>query len=198
MYLFTLAFSLLALCMLVWLTVVVINDARVTKELILASDALLLMGSACMILIFVKHYESYIAPLLALLGSVLLGIRAVSRPPTAYVHDGLLYFNLNTSMKALIVGGFLLFWLPGVMNVASYISQDISLRGGQNLVPMLFTFTILSTALFVSARRSWVIIVLFVVITILFGVMAAINVTISKIHRELSVGIPKQGVSDGG
>lgn len=181
--LFTSAFGLLAAAMLVWAFTIIFNSPQSTKELILASDTLLVLATGCMILLLFSRTEVWLTALLGLAGSLLIGLRAFAYTPTAFVHNGLLYFNLSSSVRAVIVGSFLLFWLPAVVTVASYTAKDKSLPGIQNILSISFMALIVVTALFVAAHRSIAIIGLFVIIAALFLAMTVVNVIILKLHK---------------
>jgi hypothetical protein len=182
--LFTSAFGLLAIAMLVWALAIIFNNPQSTKELILASDGLLIFATGCMIQLLVGRGEIWLTALLGLVGSLLIGLRAYAYTPAAFVHDGLLYFNLSTSVRAVIIGAFLLFWLPAVIMVASYAAKDKSLPGIQNILSVSFMALIVVTALFVAARRSYVIISLFAIIAALFSAMTLVNIIILKLHKS--------------
>jgi len=182
--LFSSAFGLLAMAMLVWAFAIICNNPASTKELILASDSLLIFATGCMIQLLLNRSEVWLTALLGLAGSLLLGLRAYDYVPTAFVHDGLLYFNLSTSVRAIIIGAFLLFWLPAVVTVASYAAKDKSLPGIQNILSVSFMALIVVTALFVAARRSYIIISLFAIIAALFLAMTLVNIIILKLHKS--------------
>jgi hypothetical protein len=183
--LFTSAFGLLAAAMLVWAFTIIVNKPQSTKELILASDSLLILGTGCMIQLLFNHSEVWLSALLGIAGSLLIGLRAFAYPPTAFVHAGLLYFNLSSTIRDLLVGSFLLFWLPAVITVSSYMSKDKSLPGFQGILSVLFMSLIAVSALFLSARRSYAIISLFALIAALFLVMTVVNVVILKLHKSI-------------
>lgn len=185
--LFTTAFGLFAIIMLLWALAVASKNPMTTREVMLATDALLLLATGCMLLSLFESTEIWMLLLIAVCASLALGLRAFRYTPAAEVRDGLLYFNLTHGLRLVILGGFLAVWVPASANIARYFRQDRLLKGLQPLLFTAFITLVLAGALFLAARRSTVIIWLYTAIAFLFLAMAAANLLILKM-RHMATG----------
>lgn len=183
---FKLAFGLLAAAMLVWAVVVLRNDTLVTKELMLAADALLLAATICMVVVATGPLPIYLYTLFGVASALLLGYRAYMETSAAYVQDGLLYFNLEGASRFVVVGIFALIWLPAAMFFASKIARsDPLLRRRQLTLQLYFVALVAVFGVFAKARRPEAIIWLFVMIVALFLVMASFNLALVGAHKKV-------------
>jgi len=183
--LFSLSFGLLATAMLLWaLTIGYQQSTSTITSLLLASDILLITGTVLMALILVGTSSILSIIGLATVGALLASLRALHYPPTGYVKDGLLYFNLTNDVKTVIMLAFGLVWLPAVIVIARQAARDGVFKGLERALISCFIALVLLSALFMTARRSAVIISLFIVIAVIFAGMGAINLMIIQFHAS--------------
>ncbi len=180
--LFCTAFGLLSASLLLWATALLMHQDVATRMLMIATDCLLVLATGSMALVLLDRPSIPLQVGLGVAGSMAIMLRAVAYPSTAYIRDGLLFFDLTQPVRLVIIGMFLICWLPAVIVVASYIANTPRLRSLQNLFTALFILLIAVTALFVSAQRQTVIIGLFVGITTLFVSMTCINILVLRIR----------------
>ncbi len=177
---FNIAFALLALAMAVWGLVVALDDATMTRNLMLMSDVLLLVSTACMVIVVVRKFSTLFLTSLAGVVSGLVAYRAYSMPSTAYVSDGLLYFNLQGSSRLFIVGLFAFVWLPAAMIIAGQIANIRILANRRLVLQAYFILLVALLAMFSKARRSEAIIALFGAIVLVFVILLVFNLSLTK------------------
>lgn len=189
--LFNVAFGLIAIAMLFWATIVAANDAAITQRFMVASDCLIGLGSLCMFLVIFRQFSALVLSLLGGVLAVFVSYRAYVQVPTAYVHNGLLYFNLQGSSRLLIIGLFAIIWLPAMMLVANDVANHPAFHGKRLSLQMYFVFLVALLALFAKARRPGAIIGLFAMIVLVFVVLTVLNLTLAKIEVP-STQLPKE------
>lgn len=190
--LFVSAYILLGLASLVWAATFFVN-AEVVAPLVFASDVMLIVGTGCMLgVVFDIARPRVFAPLVVT-GASILTIRAFVMPPSAYVADGLLFFNLS-QVEALAFGlVFLSAWLPATIKIIHLALQSPRLLPFRNVVSYLFISVILMTGFFLTARRPIMIVISFASIIILFALLAGVNVALKRIEKPRK----RHGVSHG-
>lgn len=180
--LFVNAYGLLGLSALVWAATFFVTEKSVS-QLVFASDVLLVIATGCMLgVIFDITRPRVFAPLV-LAGSALLTVRAFIVPPTAYVADDLLIFNLSQA-EALVIGlTFLAAWLPATIKVVHLALNSSRLAPFRNIVSFLFMSVVLMTGFFLTARRPVMIVISFVSIILLFTVLVGLNFALKRIDK---------------
>lgn len=182
--LFCSAFAMLAVAMLLWaMAAASSSDVVILHRLLFASDVLLLTGTAAMVALLFKTTNVLGGILLTMVGAVALAFRATAYPPTGFVQNGLLYFNLNGGVRFIVLLAFVLGWLPGMVLVASEAAHDPVLEHVSSSLKASFVSLVLVSSLFLTARRSGVMITLFVLVAALFLVMSFLNWQISSAQR---------------
>lgn len=180
--LFVSAYGHLGLAALVWAATFFVAEETVSP-LVFASDVILLAATACMLgVIFDIARPRILAPLV-LAGTSILTVRAFVVPPSAYVADGLLIFNLS-QVEALVFGlVFLIAWLPATIKVVHLALRSPRLLPFRNIVSFLFISVVLMTGFFLTARRPIMIIISFASIILLFALLAGVNVVLKRIDK---------------
>jgi hypothetical protein len=187
--LFCTAFGLLAAAMVIWaLTVAESDNVMAVTRLLFCSDVLLMAGTVAMASIFTAQFNIVLTVCLSIVGSALLATRAFVYPPTGYIQNGLLYFNLTGSVRLVLLLVFVAIWLPAMVYMSFSVGRDPLLRGMGTGLTMTFVTLVFATALFLAARRSQVIIALFICIALLFIIVAVINILILYAHRKEQTG----------
>ena len=180
--LFTAAYGLLGLTAVVWATTFLVVEGAV-PALVFTSDIMLVVATACILGVVLDIAKPTVYMPLILVGSGLLTARAFAFPPTAYVADGLLFFNLS-QLQALVIGLiFLIAWLPATIKVAYLALRSPRLLPFRNLVSFLFTSVVLMTGFFLAARRPIMIVVTFVSIILLFAILTGVNIALDRIDK---------------
>lgn len=182
--LFVTSFALFAVAMGVWAVAALPSLSADIRPLLFATDVLLLTATACMSFILLGGVRIYSATLFATLAAVLLAHRMSQYPPTGYVADGLLYFNLDGIVRTILVIAFALIWLPAMYKVANILALDRVLAPLGRVLTLCFILLTLVSATFLGARRPSVIIGLFLMITVLFAAMTVMNALLVKVHNS--------------
>lgn len=185
--LFVTAFLLFALAMAIWGLSVAQPDAYSIRPFLFAGDTLLVLATACMAFVLLGGMRIMTGVIAGLLAALLLANRMSSYPPTGYVENGLLHFNLTGGVRTVFLLAFVLIWLPAMLSVAAGLSRDRVFAGLSNVLTSCFILLVLVSALFVSARRPSMIIGQFTLIAVLFLAMTAVNILLIKLHNELVV-----------
>lgn len=180
--LFVSAYGLLGLAALVWAATFFVAK-EIVSPLVFASDIILVAATGCMLgIIFDIARPRILAPLV-LAGTSILTVRAFVVPPSAYVADGLLFFNLSQA-EALVFGlVFLIVWLPATIKVVHLALQSPRLLPFRNVVSFLFISVVLMTGFFLTARRPVMIIISFVSIILLFALLVGVNILLKRIDK---------------
>ncbi|MCA9325759.1 hypothetical protein KDA23_06925 [Candidatus Saccharibacteria bacterium] len=180
---FCFAFTLMAVSMLLWAMITIVADPVVTQNFMLATDVLLLLGTAAMIMVATGRPTMLQATLLAGVVALTVSYRAYLQPPTAYVQDGLLFFNLLGASRLVIVGIFAFIWLPVAMYFASQIAQSNPIMRTRTWTFQIYFVALAAVfGMFAKAQRSAAIIALFIIMIALFGLLALFNVTLTKMQ----------------
>jgi len=182
--LFCSAFGMLAVAMVVWAFAATDYSDQTISTLLFASDALLISATICMALTLVKSASPLFYVAGAAIGSLLLALRFEYYPPTGFVRDGLLHFNLHGGVRTILIGLFVFVWLMAMIRVAQQITRNATLAPLRSALIINFAAIVAAVALFLSARRSSIIISLFIVIVGLFLTLSAINVLLQRIPRS--------------
>lgn len=180
--LFTAAYGLLGLAAVIWSTTFLVPEGAVSA-LVFASDIVLIVASGCILGVVLDITKLQILIPVTLAGASLLTVRAFVFPPTAYVADGLLIFNLSQA-QALVVGLiFLIAWLPATIKVVYLALRSPSLLPFRNVVSFLFISVVLMTGFFLTARRPVMIIISFASIILLFAILVGTNIVLKRIDK---------------
>lgn len=180
--LFVSAYGLLGLAALVWATTFFVSE-EVVSQLVFMSDAILIAATGCMLGIIFDITRPRILVPLVLAGAGILMVRAFVVPPTAYVADGLLIFNLS-QMEALVFGlVFLIAWLPATIKFVHLALRSPRLLPFRNVVSFLFISVVLMTGFFLTARRPIMIIISFASIILLFAILVGTNAVLKRIDE---------------
>lgn len=185
-YSFALAYTLLAIAMLFWMVAVASGGGSSLPGFILASDVVLIGATLAMINVKYDLLAQWWLLALLIAGAALLtALRAYIYPPTAFVSDGLLYFNLPPVVLAVFLTTFTLIWLPASAQVVRQVMSLDGLRWLQNLTAHVFTAIIIVTGLFLSARRPVMVILLFIVLVSMFAGLLAFNLWLQREYRHI-------------
>lgn len=180
--LFVSAYGLLGLAALVWATTFLVAEEAVSP-LVFASDAILVAATGCMLGIIFNIARPRILLPLVLAGAGILTVRAFVVPPTAYVADDLLIFNLSQT-EALMFGlVFLIAWLPATIKIVHLALRSPRLLPFRGVVSFLFISVVLMTGFFLTARRPIMIIISFASIILLFAILVGTNVVLKRIDK---------------
>lgn len=182
-HLFTTAFSILALVMVVCGLAVMPNLDSDIRPFILAVDVMLLAATACLLGILLDLRSPILLSMLAAIMGLIIAARVFLFPTEAYVEDGILYFNLTgvarTALTAIILG----VWLPATIVVARRAARTVAVAGLGNVLASAYFLLAAITAIFFATARREVIIATFVVLTITFIGLSAINVQVSRLGK---------------
>lgn len=183
---FAVAFCLLAAAMALWALAVAANDPLVTARMMLAADSLVIAGTAAMIMVVIGRTSLAAIALIGLIGALLLSYRVYVEPSTAYVQQGLLFFNLEGNSRLVVVGIFALVWLPIAMYFAGQAARDPLLAKRRLSFQLYFVALVAVFGIFVKARRPAAIIGLFVIIIVLFLAAILFNLALQAAQRKVS------------
>ncbi|MDB5166514.1 MAG: hypothetical protein JWM37_586 [Candidatus Saccharibacteria bacterium] len=179
-YHFSLALYLLAAAMVLWGVTVAVNDPSVTDMLFIATD--ILMATATLVLIRTVFYGGrLVITVLATFVAVLVAYRATTVPTTAFIEDGLLHFNLQDGLRTTLLGTLLLVWLPIMLTLARRFGAVSRFEWVTPVLTLQYSLLVFATAMFMSARRPWVIVSLFGMMIVLFVVATVFNRSLSQI-----------------
>ena len=180
--LFVSAYGLLGVNALVWAATFVVPEAAVSP-LVFASDVVLIAATGCMLGVIFDIARPRIFALLVLAGTSILTVRAFVVPPSAYIADGLLIFNLSR-VEALVFGlVFVIAWLPATVKVVHLALRSPRLLPFSGIVSFLFMSVVLMTGFFLTARRPIMIVISFVSIVLLFAFLAGFNSMLKRINK---------------
>lgn len=179
--LFAGAYGLLGLSAIIWASTFLLPENAVSP-LVFASDAMLVTATGCMLGIIFDIARPRIFAPFVLAGAGILTLRAFVVPPSAYVADGLLIFNLSQA-EALVFGlVFLAAWLPATIKIVHLALHSSRLLPLRNVMSFVFISVVLMTGFFLTARRPIMIIVSFVSIIMLFALLTGFNVMLKRLH----------------
>lgn len=186
---FVSAFCLLAAAMVLWAIIAANNDPSMTAQLMVAADVLVLVASAAMVLVAVGRLVPLIIIPLGLIVALAVSYRVFNEPSTAYVQNGLLFFDLQDTMRLFVVGIFAFVWLPVAMYFAALVAHDPLLAKQRLTFQLYFVALVAVFGVFAKARREGAIIGLFAVMTALFIIMTVFNVVLARAHARLGKGV---------
>jgi hypothetical protein len=180
--LFVSGYGFLGLASVIWAATFFVGEQTVS-QLVFTSDVLLVAATGCMLGIFFDIARPRILAPLVLAGAGILTVRAFVVPPSAYVADDLLIFNLS-QVEALVFGlVFLIAWLPATIKVVHLALRSPRLLPFSNVVSFIFISVVLMTGFFLTARRPIMIISSFASIILLFTLLAGMNVALKRIDK---------------
>lgn len=180
--LFVSAYGLLGMAALVWAATFVVPEAAVSP-LVFASDVVLIAATGCMLGVIFDIARPRIFAPLVLAGAGILTVRAFVVPPSAYIADGLLIFNLSR-VEALVFGlVFLIAWLPATIKVVHLALRSPRLLPFSGIVSFLFISVVLMTGFFLTAIRPIMIIISFASIVVLFALLIGFNSMLKRIDK---------------
>ncbi len=178
---FVSSFSLLAAASLCWAATFFVNNQAI-QTLVLVADGLLLVATGCMISVMTNGLKPLILTSISMAGSALLVVRSTLIESTAYVSDGILFFDLSRTLAVGIGLGFLLVWLPAITKVVSIQTTQPKLSSLRMPMLFLFTSTILMTSFFLSAQRPVMIVATFMSVIVLFALLLLVNSLFAKLN----------------
>lgn len=181
--LFVTAYGLLAIAALIWATTFVVEPQSVSA-LVYTADIILVMATGAMLGVLIDIGRPQIFALLTLAAAGLLAVRAFVLPSTAYVADGLLFFDLAPEESLVIGLLFLAIWLPATIKIVYLALRSQRLIPLRNVVSFIFVSTVLMTGFFLAARRPEMIVVTFTSIVILFAILVAVNMLLKRIESN--------------
>lgn len=178
---FVMGFTLLAASAAMWAATFLVNIDLV-QVLIFISNGLLLAATGCMLGVLFDVTRPWLFLTLTLLVSGVLATRAFLLPSSAYIADGLLFFNLTQTVSTIIGLIFLVIWLPAIIKIITLVTHGPGLSTYRAPVLFLFMATVLMTSFFLSAQRPIMIIVTFASIVLLFTMLLLVNVLFARIE----------------
>ena len=146
------------------------------------ADALLIFATCCAAYAWHPTSHQGVAVGVGVLIAAMLAARAFVEPPTAYLGDGILYFNTEGVSRMVLLGTIALIWLPAVLAVISRIVAPLQLGLTGTLLKYNYALLVMMTVVFFAARQSRVIVISFAAMIALFFMMAGINYYIGHLR----------------
>lgn len=177
------AFYIMAISCAVWATAV-LYDIFV-PQLVFMSDVLLLAATVCMLSILVPVMRSpALVILVSFVATGLITLRAWAYPPTAFVSENLLHFNLPRGPMIVIGAFFLAIWLPAGVKMINALGLPEKARRVRYALVSAYVTTMLMVAYFLSAVRPVMIVLTFASVAVLLLIMTIENIMLSKMTKH--------------
>lgn len=161
---FGFGYAFVAVAFLMWglLSVAGAADGTFAKS-VLVGDALLFLASICVASVLcTKRWRAIFYIVGAVLTAVFILVRAKQYYPVPSLQDGILFFNTQRPVAILLSAIVVFAWLPACMKVARLLTAKSGLLQYYSLYVAVYAITIISTALFIQAKRRTIVIESFV------------------------------------
>jgi hypothetical protein len=182
---FSHAYYMLSLAFLLWAVAAAINKPRLLEFSVYMGDALILLGSIFMMYLAVMHNKDK-RPLYAAvyLFIVLFALRAIFYIPKPQIVNGVLLFNTQLPVAAVLTGIFCLIWFPNNLRVSKQVTTIMKQKSIGSLYGALHGATTFSAIIFLSARRSFVVVSSFTILSLCILLLIFSNILVSKVMEK--------------
>lgn len=182
---FAYAYYSLGLALLVWGIASAINDQKLLEQSVIIGNCLILLGTLFMIDVWVKaKNRSLVWGLGAIVAAALVYFRVQEYSPEPVIQDGVLLFNTQRPVAAVLGLIFLLIWLPVNIKVARLVAQAIKQESLASIYVMIYSVATASALVFMSARRVATVILSFAAIAVSFAMLVGSNVVVKKLKDQ--------------
>ena len=179
---FSYAYYSLGLALFTWGMAAAVNKPDFLKHAVLVGDGYLLLGTVFMLDIwFGKKNRRPWLGLAVLLAAALLYVRAVHFPPAPYMHNGILIFNTQRVVAAVLGLIFAGIWLPVSLRVAKLVTHKIGQDSITQTYSGIYVAATASALFFLIVRRTATVILSFVALGICFALLVFSNVLVAKL-----------------
>ncbi len=181
---FSYAYYSLALALLTWGLAAAIGNSELLKWSVIVGDGFLLLGTLCMVGMWLGKKNRVWLWLAAFLSIALLFARAIQYPPTPYMRSGILIFNTQTIVAATIAAIFVVIWLPVNLRVAKQITHKVGQDDITIIYSGIYVAATVAALIFLAARRTLTVVLSFVAIGICFAMLIKSNMLIAKLTES--------------
>lgn len=171
------------------------STGQYLAPMILTIDVIMLIATGFMLSILLPGNSKLLTILLIVFMALVIGYRAYTLPPTAYVLDGILYFNLEGAARTLLMIAILGIWYPALHIAGSRAAQTLSLPGLSTVLALGYFMLAVATAAFFSTTQRSMIIATFGGLVLTFISIAAINIFALRLSHLTSRKGIKRGKS---
>ncbi len=178
---FSYAYYALALAILTWAVAAAIGGDELLKRSVIVGDGFLLIGTLCMLDVWLGKQRRAWLGLAGLAAASLLYVRAVYYSPTPYLRGGILIFNTQTVVAIALGLLFALIWLPVNLRVAKLVTTKLRHKDINNVYSAIYITATAAVLIFLAARRTVTVILSFAAIGVCFVMLIGSNILLSKI-----------------
>ncbi|HWB39446.1 MAG TPA: hypothetical protein VG604_04405 [Candidatus Saccharimonadales bacterium] len=173
---FSAAYYALGLALMVWGIASLTNTSQILQFSVYVGDALLLAGSVLLLsLVTPSKYYQKVLLIEVFVALVLLATRATYYQPEPAMKDGILLFNTQWPVAAVLGAAFTLIWLPVNVRVAQIVTAATKLKGVGQLYVSLYVGAVLAALFFLSSKRFAAVVLSFMTIGVVFALLVASN-----------------------
>jgi len=178
---FSLAYYALALALVTWGICAAIGGNELLKRSVIVGDAFLLIGTLCMLNVWLDKRRKTWLWLAALVSILLLYARVAYFSPTPALRGGILIFNTQTTVAVVVGLLFTIIWLPINLRVAKQVTQKIGQKDMNTIYSSMYVTATAAVLIFLAARRIVTVVLSFVAIGICFVMLIGSNILLAKI-----------------
>jgi hypothetical protein len=182
---FTYAYAALAAAFVLWGVAAAINDPGFLATSVLIGNGLILLGTICMIDLVLPPSRRTAG--LALAGATavaLFAARAYAYVPEPVMRDGILIFQTQAPVAAVLGLLFLCVWLPVNIRVARQVTHAIKQDTISQIYSYMYMTATVAALVFLGSRRPTAVVLSFVAITICFALLIGSNILVKKIKES--------------
>jgi len=178
---FSYAYYSLGLALLTWGIAATIGGDDLLRRSVLVGNGFLFVGTLFMLDIWLGKKNRNWLYLAALVAVALLYVRATYYSPTPYMRGGILIFNTQTVVAAILAGIFAFIWLPVNLKVAKLVTSAIGQEVIAQMYSAIYVTATAAVLVFLAARRTVTVVLSFIAIGICFLMLIRSNILVSKI-----------------
>ncbi len=177
---FTSAFMMLASIMAFAAIALLIDNPETLKSTIIAIDIVLLIATGFLLNILLPIKNPLILTLLAVVAGLAIAARVTSEP-TAVISEGILYFNIEGSMRLIMMAGLFGVWFPASYIVARQAVKTVAAEQFHRIIELAYIMLTISAGIFFAARTQNMILASFGALVVTFVSITGFNVMLKRI-----------------
>jgi hypothetical protein len=182
---FSYAYAMLSFAFLLWSVAAALNNQQFLNLSVYIGDALILLGSIFMMYLGVMHKKNkYTLYGVVCLSILLFVLRAIFFAPHPQMINGILLFNTQLPVAVVLAGIFSLVWFPNNLRVSMQVTTIMKQKGIGSMYGALHGATTFSAIVFLSARRTLIVVLSFTILSLCILLLIASNILVSYVMEK--------------